>query len=142
MDEAYKKAVALLAVRDYTASQLQARLRRFPKVDAAEAIAALVRQGALDDRRFAENYVRRRPEFSRARLAADLERRGVAEAIVEEVLEQGKERLSLSDVLNATMERSRLRAPLAPRDAQRLFRSLKRLGYGDDEIQEELERFL
>jgi SOS response regulatory protein OraA/RecX len=147
MEAVYKKAVTLLAARDYSTEQLRARLtRHFDDGEAraiADALDALTGQGALDDRRFAANFVRRRPETSVQGLRAELRRRGVDAAVVEEVLSgPGHERLSLSAVLDATMDRFRLRPPLAPRGAARLFRALKRLGYGDEEIQEELERLL
>ncbi|HEX4998930.1 MAG TPA: regulatory protein RecX [Terriglobia bacterium] len=142
MDEIYLKALKLLAARDHTAAELAAKLRARFHADPASAIDALKRQGAINDRRFAENFIARRTTMSAARLREELTRRGVDVEIVEAAIGQTAEnRPSLKDVLTATMMDRNIQAPFSSRDAARLARALARLGYPEDEIREELERF-
>ena len=79
-------------------------------------------------------------DYTAAQLREKLEKKfgRVDENLIAEELGTA-ERPSLREVLNATMIDCKLRAPLHPRDAARLFRALSRLGYQEDAIREELE---
>jgi regulatory protein len=137
----YKKALSLLAARDYSEADLVKKLRaRFQDEDPAPIIAALKRQGALNDRRFAANFVDRRSSMSPERLRRELVRRGIDEDVIDAALGAAARRPSLREVLEATMINRKLTAPLSLRDAARLARALGRLGYPEDDIREELER--
>ena len=140
MNEMYHYAVKLLARRDYTAAELRTKIeKKFGAFDES-VIAELTKRKFLDDRRFVRNFAAKKARHSREYLEEQLQQRGVDRQIVAEELGKA-ERPSLRDVLNATMVDWKLRAPLNPRDAARLFRALGRLGYPEDAIREVLEPF-
>ena len=141
MDEVYAYALRLLRVRDYSVAKfrekLQARFGHVPE----ELIASLLRENFLNDRRFAENYAGRRRGRAAAALREELVSHGIAPEMVEEVLKMTAWP-SLKDAMLAKMKVWSLRAPLESRDAARLFRALRRLGYDEDAIREEIEPLL
>ena len=131
-------ALKLLAARDFSQAELRRKLQaRFGDVPQS-VIETLLARRFLDDRRFAENYVARRPNRAAARLRGELIQRGIEPSIIDAVL-SGPGRPSLHEVVKATMVDWGLRPPLQPRDAARLFRALARLGYDEDAIREEVE---
>ena len=73
-----------------------------------------------------------------AALREDLIARGVAVEIIDETLSQ-VDSPSLREAMVAKMKDWKLRTPLQPRDAARLFRALLRLGYDEDAIREVIE---
>ena len=85
-------AVKLLARREHSRAELQAKLSRQAGADVAqvgEALDALTAQGYLSDRRFAEQLVRsRQRSWGRRRLESELARRGVDKELAENVLAQ------------------------------------------------------
>jgi regulatory protein len=90
--QAFKKGLELLGRREHTAFELARKLkeRGFDRATAARAIDDLQEAGYLDERRYAEAWVRsrlkRRPE-GYPRLAAGLARRGVDRKTIASVLE-------------------------------------------------------
>ncbi len=79
-------ALSLLARRAYTEAELRRKLgQRFPE-GAEEAIARLKALGYLDDRALAEALVASRRRYGPLKLKALLERRGVGEEVIQEVL--------------------------------------------------------
>jgi len=89
---AREAAVRLLARRDYGSAELRAALRARAFDDAVleELLAALSREGALDDARFANNYASYHAGRGRGpvRIAADLRQRGIGAALIEAALAQ------------------------------------------------------
>jgi regulatory protein len=81
----YQRAVALLGARAHFRRELEDKLLRrgFSDSEVSEALARLTAEGHLDDRRTAEAFVAERlargPQ-GRARLEAELARRGVDDA--------------------------------------------------------------
>ena len=139
MDEIYVYALKLLQRRDHTIANLRQKLvAKFGKAP-EEAIDQLLRKNFLNDRRFAENYVRKRRERGAAVLRDELIARGVPETLAHEILSRA-DWPSLREALTAKMEGWKLRAPLQSRDAARLFRALQRLGFDEDAIREEIEQ--
>ena len=139
MDEVYHHALKLLGRRDYTESQLREKLiSKFG--DAPPQVFELLRtRRFVDDRRFAENFAAKHADHHPEWVCSALEEAGVAAAIASEAI-AGRVWPSLRDVANARMGVLRLHPPLKRRELTRLFRVLGRLGYPEDEIQEELER--
>jgi SOS response regulatory protein OraA/RecX len=138
VDEIYLYALKLLKARDYTIASLRVKLAlKFESVP-EPAIEQLIRKNFLNDRRFAENYVRRRQDRGRAVLLEELLVRGVPADIADEILQQTPWP-SLREALEAKIKGLKLRTPLQSRDAARLFRALIRLGYDEDAIREEIE---
>lgn len=139
MNEIYIYALKLLKKRDYTVSELCKKLEGNFHTIPVGLIDQLIEKNFLSDRRFAENYVRKRIDRGPRVLREELLARGVREDLVDEILEQA-DWPSLREVLTARMNDWKLCAPLQSRDAARLFRALVRLGYDEDDIREEIEQ--
>ena len=141
MNEIYGHALKLLAGRDYSTHRLCLKLEQRFETVPRDVIERLRSEGFLDDRRFAENFVRSRARRGRLQLAVDLERHGIPEDIVREVIES-QNWPTAREILRAKMNSSKLDPPLRKKDAARLSRSLERLGYDVEEILREMEEFL
>ncbi len=140
-DEIYNYAIKLLARREYSIHGLRARLeRRFGSVPPS-VIDRLIEKKYLDDRRFAETYVRARKSWGRRRLEYELMRQGIGDAILGQVIAAEKWP-SLAEALGTKMKDLNVTPPLSVRDASRLSRSLARLGYEEEAIRDELENLL
>jgi regulatory protein len=85
--------VRLLARRDFASAELAAKLcaQGFDEPVAQQVIAGLAAAGVLDDRRFAENYVSWHAGRGQGpiRIAAELRRQGVPDALVDAALASG-----------------------------------------------------
>jgi len=139
MDEIYSYALKLLRGRDYTVSKLCEKIQtRFGAIP-SQVIELLLQKNFLNDRRFAENYVAKWKNRGGPQLREELVARGVPAELADEILSRS-DLPSLQQALEAKMKDWRLRPPLQPRDAARLFRALARLGYDGDAIGEEIER--
>jgi regulatory protein len=138
VDQIYLAALKLLRTRDHTVASLRQKLEGKFGVVPEEVIEQLLKRNFLNDRRFAENYVSRRKNRGLGALREDLIIRGVAVNIVDETLSH-VDSPSLQEAMAAKIKDWKLRAPLQPRDAARLFRALLRLGYDEDAIREEIE---
>jgi regulatory protein len=138
VDQIYLAALKLLRNRDHTVSSLRQKLEGKFGVVPEDVIEQLLKRNFLNDRRFAVNYVSRRKDRGPSALREDLIARGVAVDIVDETLSQ-IDSPSLREAMAAKIEDWKLRTPLQPRDAARLFRALLRLGYDEDAIREEIE---
>jgi SOS response regulatory protein OraA/RecX len=139
VDEIYAHALKLLRGRDYSVARLTEKLQaKFGSAPQA-VIDQLLQKKFLNDRRFAENYVRRRKDRGKAVLHDELSAHGVAPSLIEEALSKA-DWPSLREALTTKMNGWKLRAPLQSRDAARLFRALLRLGYDEDAIREEIEQ--
>ena len=83
-------AVGLLARRDFASGELRDRLERggFGAATAAAAVAALIEERAVNDARYAENYVSHHAERGKGpvRIAADLKERGVSKELIDTAL--------------------------------------------------------
>jgi regulatory protein len=118
-----QRAVALLARRDYSRSELRLRMRRLlPPDDDGAAIEPLLDtlegKGLLSDRRFALGLSRTRSSrFGSARLQHDLRARGVGEDLIREAIEP----LASSEIDRARALCER-RFPAAARSAIELAR--------------------
>jgi len=139
VNDVYLYSLKLLKNRDYTVSDLQKKLAgKFERIP-NDVIDELTRKNFLNDRRFAENYIARRKHRGPAALREELIARGVATDIIDEILSRS-DWPSLREAVAAKMNDWKLRAPLRPRDAARLFRALLRLGYDEDAIRGEIEQ--
>lgn len=135
----YTHALKLLRARDYSIAGLREKLvEKFGAVP-EEVIEQLLQKNFLNDRRFAENYIRKRKARGPAVLGEEMRARGVPAGLVEELLRQ-TDWPSLQNAVKAKMTDWNLRLPLQPRDAARLFRALSRLGYEEDAIREEIDQ--
>lgn len=141
MDEIYTYALKLLRARDYSVARLRQKLELKFGVVPAEVFELLTGKNFLNDRRFAQNYVARRKDRGAMLLREELQARGIASELVDEIV-AAEDWPSLRNALTAKMTDWKLRPPLQPRDAARLFRALHRLGYEEDAIREEIQQVL
>jgi SOS response regulatory protein OraA/RecX len=140
MQEIYRYALKLLAARDYSTHTLHLKLEeRFGNVPNT-VIERLTAEGLLDDARFAQTFIRNRTRMGRPRLRAALHQKGIAPSVIQSAIEH-ENWPSTGEIVEAKMKGLKLRTPLSQRDAARLFRSVKRLGYDADEILCELEHY-
>ena len=139
MNEIYHHALKLLRRKDYTKRQLLEKLEaKYGEVPESLAQQLLAKR-YLDDRRYAENFVARHPDFHPDWVRQALEDAGVDTPTVNLAV-SNFHWPSLREVLKAKMIAWRLRPPLERRDMARLFRFLSRLGYPEEDIREELEQ--
>jgi len=94
--DCYLTALRLLTGRDHTARALQGKLllRKFSSDDAQAAIERLSREGYLHDQRYAERFIaaaRESGRFTGYRLRQELQQRGVASELVDELLRDAPE---------------------------------------------------
>jgi SOS response regulatory protein OraA/RecX len=139
VNEIFNHAVKLLRVRDYSVARLRQKLEsKFGEVP-DEVVAQLHAKRFLNDRRFTENYTRKRKKVGATKLREELLGHGIEPVLIDEIL-SGMDWPSLQDALKAKMVDWNLRPPLHQRDAARLFRALARLGYEEDAVREEIEQ--
>jgi regulatory protein len=138
-DDVYHYAIRLLARRDLTALQVRDKLSAKFGAISERVIEELISENFLNDQRFAENYIARRPNRGPLRLRQELIARGITPNLADVVL-QNAPLPSLQDAVKAKMLVWHLRAPLQRRDAARLFRALVRLGYEEEAVRGEIEQ--
>lgn len=136
--ECYDKALDALARRSRPRVDLGRwlRLRDFSPAEIEPALDKLTALGLLDDHAYARGFAHSRTVgrgFGRRRVAAELARRGVDRAIVDEVLAELSEQLDQSEpeaMAEAAKKRARSLEKLEPAVAQRrLYAWLVRRGY-------------
>jgi regulatory protein len=129
-------AVALLARRDLPSGELRERLaeRGFAPEAAAAALAALAAEGALNDERYAHNYVATQAGRGRGpiRIGADLRARGLTQELIEAALGCGPDWRALAGA--ARVRRFGKAAPANWREKARQARFLQYRGFSADHI--------
>jgi regulatory protein len=90
-ERAYLYALRILTARDYTVAKLREKLlgRGFDETDVDAALGRMLREGWVDDRRFAERFAESALASGRyygPRLRQEMRRRGVQPELVSEVL--------------------------------------------------------
>lgn len=146
--ECYLAALRLLTGQDYTVLGLMRKLllRRFSQIDAKAAVERLVREGYLQDRRYAERFIataRETGRFTGYRLRQELQRRGVGVELLDELLrELPKEEGQLERAQNLVTRRYPGFEPQTAdeRERRRVAGFLQRRGYGYDVVREVLGR--
>jgi regulatory protein len=129
-------AVALLARRDFACAELQERLaaRGFGAPAVEAALAALGAEGALNDARYAENYVTCQAGRGRGpvRIAAELRMRGLAAELIETALAAVPDWQAVAGA--ARTRRFGKAAPADWRERARQARFLQYRGFSADHI--------
>jgi regulatory protein len=125
----HDKAAQLLAARPHFRRELAAKLeqRGFPAGEIAASLDRLSEQGYLDDRAVARGFVESRLSRGegRARLRAELLRRGAPEEAAEQALAE----LTAEDDLPAAREAAERWRRRGGRDPRALARHLDRKGF-------------
>ena len=129
-------AVALLARRDLPSGELRERLgaRGFAPAAIAAALAALAEEGALNDERYARNYVAYHASRGRGpiRICVDLRARGLPPELVEAALGGGPDWRAAAAAARA--RRFGKAAPASWREKARQARFLQYRGFSADHI--------
>jgi regulatory protein len=129
-------AVALLARRDLPSGELRQRLseRGFAPEATAAALDALAAEGALNDGRYAHNYVAYHAGRGRGpiRIGADLRARGLPQELIEAALGSGPDWRALACA--ARVRRFGKSAPADWREKARQGRFLQYRGFSADHI--------
>ena len=138
MSRARTAALRLLTRRDYTATELRAKLlaRDLPEPEITSALADLTRDGFVDDRRVAESCVRVAATLKgrgRYRIERELEHRGVDRGLIREIL-AGLPVADEQASIRRYLERKHLPARLSPTEYRRVFGQLVRRGFSADLI--------
>jgi len=147
-DQAYQAALRLLSGRDYTVETLGRKLeqRGHPAEQVADALARLVAERFLDDRRYAERFINQCRECGRYvgyRLRQELKRRGVPAEVAAELLVDPLEKGEAFALARQLI--SRRYAGFDPvtsgdRDRRRVIGFLQRRGFGGEIIRQLLDR--
>jgi regulatory protein len=129
-------AVALLARRDLPSDELRERLgaRGFSPEATAAALSALAAEGALNDERYAHNYVAYHAGRGRGpiRIGADLRARGLPQELIETALASGPDWRAAAAAARA--RRFGKPAPARWRERARQARFLQYRGFSADHI--------
>lgn len=137
---AFNKATELLSRRDHGEKELLIKLRQKGfKEDAEEAIEKLKYYGYIDDRRFAENYVKeliRIKHYGKRRVEQELYRKGIDREIISEVLEAAE---FPESELVSLIERKYYRYLTDEKGIKKTINSLLRMGYSYGEIKDALK---
>ena len=136
------KCGSLLGDMDCSASALKSKLIRagFPDETAEEAVREMENAGYVDDRRYADNYIRYHlKEHGVARIRMELLRKGVASSLIEETLaaleEDGSVRDQEREQILRLMEKRHYDPQTADRDESRKMAAyLMRRGYSSEMI--------
>ena len=140
--DAYPRALRLLAGRDFTAKAPAARLIRGGADETAVAVAIerLERDGFLNDRRYAERFVeynREQRRYSGYRLRQELQRRGVPPELIATLLTaEASEVDQLAQACELVQRRYREFNPAtaSEQERRRVAGFLQRRGYGGDVV--------
>lgn len=100
-EEVYQKALRFLSYRPRSAAEVRQNLSKHgvPEALIEATLERLQRSGLVDDEAFARLWVENRSEFrprSRSALRAELRRKGLAEEIIQSVLEQSEDEETLA----------------------------------------------
>jgi len=136
-------ALRLLSRRDYTTSELRAKLlaQEYAADEVEDVIRGLIDEALLDDRRTAAAYVRLASVVKgrgRLRIQRELETRGVDRALARELVGA----LPAADEASAIerfLQRKRVSSRLSVADRRRVFQQLLRRGFPAETIERALE---
>lgn len=140
--KAKEKALSLLSYKEYTQSELTQRLRKHVDEAAAEAAVARMQElGLLNDRDYAERYLREladRKGYGKLRIKQEMRRKGIASDLIEELLAE-REGIDPTEKIRAVLHK---KYPAAWEDEQvrrRAYAAMLRLGYTSSEVRRALE---
>lgn len=142
---AWEKALSLLALTPRTVKEIGQRLSQsYPPAVIDPVLDRLVAAGWLDDRTYAQSYIRARREYGARRLLADLIRRGVNRELGAQAVEEALGKVDAAE--QAREVAARRLAKMGEVDRQtaqrRLVSYLARRGFGPEAISRALDPLL
>lgn len=139
---ATKRAMHLLEQMDRTEKQLRDKLKagEYPECCIDQAVEYVKRFHYLDDRRYAENYIRfSQNKMSRRNLSAKLMQKGISRDIVELALEEGYES-DESKQIQALLEKKHFNPEVKDEgEFRRIYQYLMRRGFRSSDILREMK---
>ncbi|MBQ7535290.1 MAG: regulatory protein RecX [Stomatobaculum sp.] len=138
---ARERIVRLLKDRDYPEAELRRKLQLSfcPEQCASEALRWAREKHYVDDRRFAENYIRWNDGKSRRRLLFDLTQKGIGRELAEELLEEMPPDEEAQ--IRRELEKRNYRPDSAdPKERQKIAAFLSRRGYSWSRIESAMRR--
>ncbi|MEX1127401.1 MAG: regulatory protein RecX [Vicinamibacterales bacterium] len=144
---AYLDGLKLLGRRELSVTQLRSRLidRDHPAEETDEAIATLLENGALDDRRVARAYARTASKIKgrgRLRVSRELQAMGIAKEVVAEAVAEVFSDLDERALIDRAIQK-KLRGGKKPSTMQeraRLYQFLMRQGFTPAAVSAALRR--
>lgn len=139
-DKAYMRSLDLLARRPRSVWEMEQYLKRkgYEHNTVDKILNKLNKRGLLDDKKFAESWVRDRrnlKSISKRRLLQELQQKKISNQIITEVLEQDE--ANEQDVLRTIVEKKRTQSRY--QDQQKLIAYLLRQGFNYQDIKEVLK---
>lgn len=127
--QAYECALDLLSYRDYSEQKLRERLQQkgADEEQAGEAVARLRSCGIVNERRYAENIYEAwlgKRCYGRLHLQAELQKRGVRQELIDELLQNFTPELEALQAENAAalfMQRNRQKLAAAQRYDKKIY---------------------
>lgn len=134
---AWDAGLTLLAASPRTVQELGRRLgRTYPPAAVEQVISRLEAAGWLDDRAYAESYIRSKREHGARRLLADLIRKGVDREVAAEAVQEALGEVDAAEQAREVAARRLARMGAVDRDSaqRRLVGYLARRGFGSEAI--------
>ena len=145
VERAKTACLRLLAHRARSESELQERLRRrgFDEQIVAQAVTDLSAAGLVNDREFAESWIREHREphaTGRVGLRWELRRKGLAEEVIQAALSDLDDDEEIELALGYAKRKLGGRLAANPKELARIRRALISRGFSGDTIQVVIER--
>lgn len=138
LKRAKQKAMTLLQNMDRTESELRSRLlmQEFPEQIVDQALRYVKSYGYVDDRRYVENFIfSRKSRKSKKEIYAELGRKKVDGAIIEEMMERCYEKTDSGEAIRHLLRKKHYDPESADDVAkQKIFSYLARKGFSYGEI--------
>ena len=143
LKRAKQKALSLLQSMDRTKSELRERLLRqdFPEKIADEAVRYVESFGYVDDRRYVESFIlSRKGRKSKREIFAELSRKQVDEAIVDEMMERCYDAEDSGEAIRRFLKKRHYDPEQATmEEKQKVYAYLARKGFSYREIKEVMD---
>ncbi len=143
LKRAKQKALSLLQSMDRTKSELRERLLRqdFPEKIADEAVRYVESFGYVDDRRYVESFIlSRKGRKSKREIFAELSRKQVDEAIVDEMMERCYDAEDSGEAIRRFLKKRHYDPEQATmEEKQKVYAYLARKGFSYREIKEVID---
>lgn len=144
---AFNSAMYSLDIRDHSEKEIRQKLsRKYDEQSVDSAVEKLLDLGLINDRRYAELLTRElfeRKRYGKNRVRSELFRRGIAQNVINDVLEEYEEENEPDNVQTIVdiIEKKYYNKLLDEKSRQKTVAALVRLGYSFSDIRQAMSRF-
>lgn len=144
---AFNSAMYSLDIRDHSEKEIRQKLsRKYDEQSVDSAVEKLLDLGLINDRRYAELLTRElfeRKRYGKNRVRSELFRRGIAQNVINDVLEEYEEENEPDNVQTIVdiIEKKYYNKLLDEKSRQKTVAALVRLGYSFPDIRQAMSRF-